>query len=945
MYVLLRSVLEISVVLLLLETIYVFSKIKTKMHAYIFFYLISCLVNNAGYLMEMTATSSEAAYTATQMLYLGKCFIPAALLLFVLRFCHCKVPKFLPTLIIIVHSLTWFIVCTNKLHHLYYSSVDFVTTGLFPHNVYGHGAVYYIYQSIPLVYAIVSVAIIIKNLPKMRSAEEKKQLFFLIAAPLLSVIGMGIFLTGITQGFDTTNIGIVLSSIFMIIAMFKYNLIATEDMVKDNLVDNLKDGILVIDAYNTVSYVNETAKELLPGIKLYSPAGESGLFTDLDTRAKNKEKLVVHDRVYALSYEELFQGNIYRGKLYLMDDITETENYTKQIEAERDRADEANSAKSNFLSSMSHEIRTPMTGIVGMTDILLQMEADEQKGTYLQNIRTSGMALLDIINDILDFSKIESGKMSIVEDEYESLPMLEDMKLLFRTRIGDKPLRLIYEIDEKLPAKLFGDSVRIRQCIVNLVNNAIKFTDVGYVKLCVDIVDKRYDTVTLKISVIDTGTGIREEEMAKLFESFGQLDAKRNHAKGGTGLGLTITKQLIEMMGGNISVKSEYGKGSEFDIIVSQKIVDATLASSYQYTQRSENLLSFAAPDARILLVDDNEINVKVAVGLLAPFKMQVDVADNGLVALKRISENHYDLVLMDHMMPVMDGIEATQRIREFDGEYFKRIPIVALTANAINGAKDLFLNAGMNDFVAKPISVKDIGDVMRKWLPKELIIENGTTEEVNVEAKSQSDTNKENNNEEDKDMGGELDRSIGIQYCGTEELYESVLEDFYKLIDTKAAKIEELLSQNDIKTYTVEVHALKSTARMIGATKLSELAYEMEMAGNAQDMEAINSKTPVLMEMYRSYKETLGYFDAGAGNSGDKEEVPIATIKNELQKMHQAAEDFDMDAIDECMDNLKKYKMPTEDVKEMIDDLDIMVRDVALDEIKEKTQFMTQIL
>lgn len=979
MYYFLYTILTLSVILLFFESVYVFSKLKTKMHAYIFFYLIACLVNNAGYLIEMQAKDTGAALSATQMLYLGKSFIPLTLLLFVIKFCHCRIKSFLAGLLIAVHFVLWLFVATNNMHYLFYSSVTFVEDGLFPHNVYGHGPLYFVFQAIPFIYLLISLVVLIRTVPKMHTKEERKQLFYLLVAPALSLLGVIVFLTGVTKGFDTTNIGIALSSVFMIFAMFKYNLIDTEDMVKDSIVDTLKDGIVVVDAYNRISYVNDTAKEIVPGIDISRVDSVSSVFSDLDIRARNNDRLEVNNRVYALSYEDIYQGNIYRGKLYLMDDITESVNYTNEIEIERDRADEANAAKSAFLSNMSHEIRTPMNGIVGMTDILLRSNLGEQEESYLLNIKTSGLSLLNIINDILDFSKIESGRMSIIEDDYEPLPMFNDLKALFQTRIGDKPLRLIYEIDEKLPARLYGDAVRIRQCIINLVNNAVKFTDVGYVKaqirVCKDEKDMIFpsteastiqdgDTIKLEIKVTDTGVGIKEEELPKLFKSFGQVDSKRNHGKEGTGLGLAITKQLVELMGGTIEVTSEYGKGTTFTITIPQRVVDSNIATSVKYSNKVENQMTYIAPEARILLVEDNEINVKVALGLLEPFKFKIDVAENGLAALKKVSENKYDLILMDHLMPVMDGIESTQRIRGFDGEYFKRVPIIALTANAISGARELFVNSGMNDFVGKPISLNEISAVIHKWLPSELIEsvdfskDNKNNDDVNNGNVNNSNANKGNvnndninndNNEvnkEDKDnknnireeenMLGELDRSIGLQYCGTEDLYESVLEDFYKLIDTKAAKIEELKASSDFRNYTIEVHALKSTARMIGATKLSELAYEMEQAGNAENIEAINEKTPLLMEMYRAYKDTLSYF--AGGDDSNLEEISKDVLKEELSKINVAAYDFDMDLIDEVMAKLGKYKMPSEDLKEDMAKLDTLVRDVALEEIKELT-------
>ena len=956
MYSFLLSIIIISIVIFIFECAYVFYHISTKMHAYLFFYLLASVINNAGYLLEMTAKSSEAAYVATRLLYLGKINVSFCLLMFVLLFCKAKFPKMLPFGIFGLHVVLYMFILTNDFHHLYYSSIDFVNTGLFPHNVYGHGPIYYVYIVLPFIYAIIAAWMAFKAYKKMRTKEEKTQVVFLFISPIASLLGTLIFLTGKTGGFDTSNIGMIVTSVCMLMSLFRYKLIDSVDMVRQTITDSLNDGVVVIDSYDNVAYANEMAKKLLPALNDDSTMDTHSFIADLDNKALRKERLKVLDREYLVTVQRLYQKNIYRGKLFVLDDMTDTVNYTKQIEDERDRADRANAAKSNFLSNMSHEIRTPMNAVVGMTDIMLRNNPSEPDKSYLENIKNSGNALLDIINDILDLSKIESGKMEIINDNYELVPLLNDLKIIFSTRIGDRPLRLIYEIDENLPSILYGDSVRIRQIIINIMNNAIKFTDVGYVRLKVNYKKIDEDNVNISISIKDSGQGIKEDEIGKLFDSFTRIDEKKNHGKEGTGLGLTITRQLLELMHGTIEVESFYGRGTEFFINIPQKVIDFTPAGEVTYKKKDEDIINFTAPDARILLVEDNEVNVRVAKGLLEPLKFSMDVADNGLTALKKVSENKYDLILMDHMMPVMDGIEATKHIRAFEDEYYKRLPIIALTANAIVEARAEFEKAGMNDFVGKPINMKEICVTLKKWLPESKVIlekpeykDDPMDTEINsiyedIENNIDSQINIYNQKGETK-MGelGALDREVGIQYCGMEELYEEVLNDFYKLIDSKSEKIETLLKDNDIRNYTIEVHALKSTARMIGATELSELAFKMEQAGNANDLDLINAETPRLMEMYRAYKKTLAYFDEN--NASDKEEVPVSTIKAELFKLNLAAKDFDMDVVDATMAKLNGYKMPNADLDKKISDLDTIVRDVDFEGIKALTTEIMHLL
>ena len=483
-----------------------------------------------------------------------------------------------------------------------------------------------------------------------------------------------------------------------------------------------------------------------------------------------------------------------------------------------EEANRANESKSAFLSNMSHEIRTPMNAIVGITDIMLRTKRDPAEERYLLNIKNSGTALLSIINDILDFSKIESGKMTVVNDNYSFYSMLDDLSLIFWNRIGDKKIELLYDIDINMPDYIYGDAIRVRQLIINIVNNAIKFTDEGFVRLSVKVGKIEGNDIELFISVADSGQGIKEEDMPKLFSSFEQVNTKKNHSKEGTGLGLAISKQLINMMGGEIGVDSEFGKGTTFSFNIHQGITDKTVMPNYDdlkqalsekkiavavkdemleasmrqlfatlgvsvadsaldkadydicFTEESEiNHISattkyilvnpyddiadrdsgiiFSKPlyisnlygaivegknDAdvveekeeqitfegkKIVLVEDNAVNTKVALLLFKPLMMEIDTAQNGQVALEMVQKKHYDLVFMDHMMPVMDGVEATLAIRKLGGDYYTNLPIIALTANVISEAKDVLLSAGMNDITTKPISMDNVIGILKKWL------------------------------------------------------------------------------------------------------------------------------------------------------------------------------------------------------------------------------------
>lgn len=375
----------------------------------------------------------------------------------------------------------------------------------------------------------------------------------------------------------------------------------------------------------------------------------------------------------------------------------------------RINSDKANKAKSLFLSNMSHEIRTPMNAIIGMAQVALREEMSDSLRKDLNIILSSSEGLLGIINDILDFSKIESGKIDIIEDDFSTMSLVNDLVTIVNARNLEKQLEIKYNIPENLPATLYGDVVRIKQVMVNFATNSIKYTESGSVSIDISV-ENRNGKDYLLYKVTDTGIGIREEDKVKLFKSFSQVDEKKNHKVEGTGLGLAISKQLIELMKGTIGFDSEYGKGSSFYFELPIVIKDATssgTATEYNYEDKKAEDLSFSAPDKKILIVDDNEMNLMVAEALFEPFGMSITTANSGDQALEILKNETFDLIFMDHFMPGKDGVETTHEIRAMDGNPNKDKPIVALTADALVEVKDRLLSEGMNDFLTKPIDMK----------------------------------------------------------------------------------------------------------------------------------------------------------------------------------------------------------------------------------------------
>nr|MBQ8252152.1 response regulator [Lachnospiraceae bacterium] len=609
----------------------------------------------------------------------------------------------------------------------------------------------------------------------------------------------------------------------------------------------------------------------------------------------------------------------------------------KQVQIEKEKAEQANAYKSVFLSNISHEIRTPMNAIVGMTDILLRTELTEEQRDYLSNIKTSGNALVAIINDILDISKIEAGKMTLVENDYDIKRELRNIQMIIENQIGEKPIRLVYDIDDRLPGRLHGDSVRVRQIIINLLNNAVKFTEQGQVTLSVAVAEEPVaeagdaESYRLDISVSDTGQGIKEEDFAKLFEAFEQVNKKLNSGKEGTGLGLAISNQLIDMMGGKLQVESTYGEGTRFYFSIVQK----PAISQEEDEDDAQVNMNFTAQEAKILVVDDDMINRKVAQGLLKPFRMQLDMAEDGKKALEMIRQKDYHLVFMDHMMPVMDGVEATKILREMDGEKYKNLPVVALTANAMKEAEEIFYGAGISDVLTKPIEMDQMCKVLRKWLPDELLREEATADGTRAE-QARAEQNTAGQKSQLVIEGIHVD--AGIKNSGTRELFLGTMGDFYTLIDAKANKIRKCLADNMIREYTIEVHALKNSARLIGALELSEEFAGLEKAGNAGDMQVLHSETEQVLSHYEDYKRILKPY--GEKQQGEKREVSDNEIISCLETMRQSVEEFDLDRTDMAMKELEEMRMPKE-CQDYMEQLRVYVADVDMENIIQTADLM----
>ena len=557
------------------------------------------------------------------------------------------------------------------------------------------------------------------------------------------------------------------------------------------------------------------------------------------------------------------------GEVYyvFIEDITENKLAEEEKERARnlayalEQAEQANNAKSACLSNMSHEIRTPITAILGMNE-MIQRETDSSTILeYSENIRKAGVSLLGIISDILDFSKIETGKMTLENEEYSLKSLIMDLYNLVQFRAEAKGLALNFKVDPDLPCHLLGDEIRVKQIITNLLTNAVKYTEKGSVDFEIRLKDRQEDSVIYEVSVTDTGIGIRQEDMERLFEPFDRLDLKKTRTIEGTGLGLAITRQLLSIMDSELNVESRYENGSRFSFVLTQKVSDWNPVGEFtpdphliepDHIRRKHSL--FTAPGLSLLIVDDTPMNLQVVSGLLKRTGMHIDVATSGAECIQKFGSEHYDLVFLDYRMPQMNGIETLEMLKKNYPEKFEKTPVISLTASAVAGDKEKMMRAGFTDYLSKPVNIDEMERMMIKYLPQDSVILNNGND---VDA-----------DDEDDELSKlpdvifdhpEIDPVKGLEYCGDADDYLFAMETFESSIDAKAGQIEDNCKDGDLENLAINVHSLKSTSAAIGAGALSEKAKALELAAKAGDTALIAENMPDLLTDYRALKVVLG--------------------------------------------------------------------------------------
>ncbi|MEE0862329.1 MAG: histidine kinase N-terminal 7TM domain-containing protein [Lachnospiraceae bacterium] len=700
--------------------VYMLGRRENKHRANYMVVTIVCnVISLVGYILELMSTTEEAMITAVKMQYLGKSFVGTFLLYTFIRYYNWKFPRSIIRLFWVIDIGIYFVVLTLDYHMCYYKSYEVVTVAGKKFLV-TEKAPLYIITMVYLLGILVLFSILCHKHWKTAEGRDKQVLGKL---SVTSMVADMIIVLSIFDGaypYDLVPMIITVFTVVIGFLIYKYGLFSTLDLAKDNLIVDIEEGVIVTDMEGNFQYANPKAYELIPQLRY---ADKKLIEKAIDRFVGNvkTDTIRFNGRFFKLNNRVLEDEKQTVGHMTTFFDITDLLESNKKMEQLKIEADNANYAKSNFLANMSHEIRTPINAVLGMDEMILRESSEENIIEYATSIKRAGESLLSLVSDILDFSKIESGKMTILDEPYNIKELIKDIINTFTLRMRQKGLSFITEIDENIPKILVGDEVRIKQIALNILSNAFKYTKEGYVKLKISS-EIRGNKCVLSFSVEDTGSGIKKDAMEKLFATFERIDEKKNRHIEGSGLGLNITKNLLKMMGSDIQVKSVYGRGSIFFFDLEQRVSDYEPIGmmdiedvKVDINQGSED--TFTAPHARMLVVDDNLVNLSVMKGLLKRTQATVEMASSGAEAVKMTKDREYDLIFMDHLMPEMDGIETMIRIKGMETNPNRNTPCIVLTANAISGAKEKYMEAGFDEYMTKPVNMDLLENNLRKFL------------------------------------------------------------------------------------------------------------------------------------------------------------------------------------------------------------------------------------
>ena len=790
-----------------------------------------------GFFLELTMSECvSSALVALKVQYFGLSVMLFELMDFCSVIGHYKVGKFTYALLAVVCLSCYTAIFTTwtspgKNHGLFYSKMRIVSDGAYSRIKITPGPFWYLfYATIAAVFLYTAIRLTIQFFKS--NPVQRKRIGYLLAG--LMTIGVELILKGIGAfgSYNFFTIALLIMITFMYFSIFRYGYFNSVSSAAENAFNYGGEGIVLIDENGRLTFINNAMKQIMPELLQMKYASEHSTIYDILTGKISSVRIA--GVTYEAKVEEIKEYDAHCGYMIWLVNVTEYSEMLAQLDA-------ANAAKSSFLARVSHEIRTPINTILGMNEMIRRECHDEEIQRYSGSISSAGETLLVLINDILDISKVESGKLSIMTSDYDVISLLNDVWIMVYRRTEEKGIKLSFDVSRNMPKALHGDKVRIKQMLINLLTNSIKYTDEGFVRLKA-WTEPHGENVDFIVSVSDTGVGIKEENIGRIFDSFERIESTIE----GTGLGLAITKQLAEAMDGRLDVESIYGCGSKFTMLIPQKVVDFSPAEPFEPKEAPAIKISdvplFVAPDAKILITDDNRMNRVVIEKLLKRTRAIVETAESGEEALEKVTHTKYDVILLDAMMPNMDGTETLHRMRSLENNLSADAPIIVITANAVTGARDKYIADGFTDYISKPVKPLELERVIGKYI------------------NSHTDTQE-----------SPLDRQKGMHYCENDpDFYREMLELFTSESVKLLEEMEKSLSDNDRGRFRAQVHGLKNNCRSIGADRAADLAYEMEKAAENEETEAI------LCQLSELKKQISEINDHVARTTFEKENITI---------------------------------------------------------------------
>ena len=853
-------------VLLLILTLAATSQYRGNYHI---LSTMTTAIVNFGYWQLAMSHNLEEALLANRIAYLDGTFLTLFIFLAVAQFCRIRIPAWM----IAAMSVAGFVVLglsyTGGYSTIYYSNVSIVRRHGVTFLVTQDGPAHILYTCLIVVYALIDLGVMIyafRNKHKVSYINT----FFLLATELFCMAVYAI------ESFTVCEIQLLpfayVLNMALLFVLFRrtnlYDLSINAEHIRE---ERREYGYISFSHHGKYIGSNDVARKYFPELEhllmdhrippkeefLYKEFGD--WVTHLDSNTGKTRYYTRNDRILKcrLSYFTMGKQSHIQGYLIEISDDTNQQLHIQELNEMARKAEEANLAKSTFIANMSHEIRTPIHAVLGMNEMIMRESSEPQIRVYAGNIKKSGNLLLSLVNNILDYSRMEQGNQKLQPVTYETGKLLSNALDVIRLQTNNKNLRLEVFIDEHLPVKLIGDDLKFQQILFNLLTNAVKYTNEGYVRLCVSQKERHEDSVSIGVSVEDSGIGIRKEDIAHLTNAFCRVDEKRNRNIEGAGLGLSIASQLLQQMGSQLIIDSEYGVGSIFSFELIQQIADASELGPFSSFSEEDSETPvpvtprFTAPEAKILVVDDNEMNRFVFRGLLKYLKVQVTFAESGKECLSAIATRHFDLIFMDHLMPELDGIETLHIMKKRSGHLCTDSKIIAVTANAYPDARDVYLKEGFDDFLEKPVEGKQLESIIYQYLPKSLIrfTDNNSEEHTRLSDKASLGSISAAGDmflkEQLSHMG--IDVSKGLSYAGDDwSFYLEVLKCFtdeYKdkreLLLTRKKNLSE---DSHFDVFTNLTHQLKGESRGIGHMELGEKFYQLETASRAHRKDTITT-------------------------------------------------------------------------------------------------------